>query len=570
MIDFNKIRDITQKLQSANKNSSIKKYENHIDEISENLLGKSVTDTNLYIIEAFYQSVFNFRLKIYGIFHPQLHAAIAAGARYAPLNFLIIAIQYQIDLTSAIQKNIKNADNDTIATYTDAFVGNVFLIHTIARTFPTEATNIVKEKIQEYIVAYSEYLTDHGWTIALPHYERDNQQLMELNDEYRVDVEQLKEEKNIIIDKLNKKYLAQEKSNADSGETNPRITMKLKRRREEFDKQIAIQPLTFKSFCPIKSDIDLTNRIGLKRFFAEIDNELLYTHTYGLDNTLENLIAFCNKVIFYKDGHATADTIEVLISAIKTEDVQTIQNIVIPNANIVSIACPMSLTADEVGFTPLMIAAKYCANPHTLEKGLFVGQKNKTDKARFINCKADHEPNKYNSLMVAARWGTPKIFAYLFDIAAPSFNLSKFDSILPLLECICMPYLKYHQNVEARKALLTILATMLLTGNTNYQLIFGERIVDDVTKAKLDLIKPPAPKNTLSNTAKTISHKKAATIKRQREENVVQHVESDQTPTPHSYKDTTLLSIFCCRHKKLRIAAEAKNNVSASLPTLSN
>jgi hypothetical protein len=262
------------------------------------------------------------------------------------------------------------------------------------------------------------------------------------------------------------------------------------------------------------------NLIGFVTFFKNLSTKSQTSQfIIETNHTLEDFLEFCNSIIVSKEGLYQSRNIDYLVEVIKLDDAQALTDIVISDPSMIAKTCPSNSCQDEIGFTPLMKAAKYSQNEATI-KALFLHQPTKGEKITHIQVKAafcQAPVNNYDSMMIAAFWGNPKIFQYLFTIV--SSKVKTLDQLKNILECICAGYLPSTNNrneqvqqqfLNYKKDVLAGLAHALLMKQPDYEKWFGSRIVPAPVKQKLMifqtiLLKMKTVQHLIANAAERIS-----------------------------------------------------------------
>jgi hypothetical protein len=413
-------------------------------------------DKNRLVFIKFYQRAYDYFARIYDKDNSELLIIIKEGFKLDYLTFFKVAVARQIELTAEIKQNIATYTPEQQQLYYHAFFENFYFIQLNSRNLPAHFNAFTQNQIQTYIALYLEYLSDHGWTVRFP--------------EFNLPLGEMKE-----CDEGKFKPDSRNPANADM------------------------------SFLVSREEAETDNFKEYKRYFKEISQHSRTDNISILSRAFEDLLTFCNTIGF-SGNEQKSENIEQLIEAIKQDDVAIIRNIVITDTTIISRLCPDTFVADEIGFTPLIMAAKYCKNADTLEQGLFCAMKNKADRLRYLSSKTSNpcKPiNSYNSLLVAARWGTPAVFKYIFSLVhGERIKPENRSAMLTILECICLPHLGYsefhnvtmrQQQIKSRNEFLNTLADSLLAGQSDLTTLFGGVFIHSDIQRKLAVFKPESP-----------------------------------------------------------------------------
>ncbi len=148
-----------------------------------------------------------------------------------------------------------------------------------------------------------------------------------------------------------------------------------------------------------------------------------------------------------------------MLPALKNDDLATIIAIVTADPSCINRAYPLNRTMDEIGFTPVMYAAKHCHSASSITEGLFGRMKGKKEILTHLTNKLTHKDSpiyNYNVLMIAAKHGDSKIFAALLKYV--SENKSFFNNLLikKILEALCSSYLGTEDGKKCLNQLLKI------------------------------------------------------------------------------------------------------------------
>jgi hypothetical protein len=388
--------------------------------------------------------------KNYDVFDPILDRIPALAAKLFFFPTFILIVDRQIELTKNLKSIYEKAPDILNNDFCKQFMKNMNLMHAWSRDIPADVLDDkAKRQIRFYVSLYFEYLSDHGWTPAMS--------------------EPTKEE---IDNKIQDHH----------------------------------QPLS-------KKDCDKMNFIEFMRFIADIVSPYASDYHTGLDQTLQHLMAFCSSLKYSATKEIISNNIEMLCAAIKTDDVMTISRIVTAEPTILTKQCPDGFDINEISFTPLMLAAKYCQKPESIysrnnegiAQGLFCLTKNKNEQLIHMKVKANgcNPPyNTYTSLMIAARWGRADVFKYFITLAGASAQTPK--NLKMILQAVChtaLPYtgsnnpvVKVEQSAK-RDAIINQLITLLQAGNVNnLETCFPNKNLPSEVKAKLAvLLQEPSP-----------------------------------------------------------------------------
>ena len=372
-----------------------------------------IIKNNLKVVSEFYRNVY----QCYAVHKSpaDLTQLLDEAMDYSFLEFFKIAVTRQISIMRFILQ-----ENPVICRlYTDLFVTNLFLITNKIQQISRPESLFFKTRVLEYINDFYEYLGDYGWLVE--HYDSPATAKGNLVE---------------IFCKANGKVNYLERA------------MPMRHAKE---RQL------------------LRNMQGLKHFYSEIkkcnpDEPLQLT-------SLESILAFCEKLAVNKLGYLVNDDKMDLLIAIKSNNLTKVKEIVMLDPWIISRNFGECAPADEMGFTPLMFAAKYSKTAKMLDEGLFFPHKNRLDKIKHIHVRtqsSDKFFDAYNSLMIAARWGSDSVFVYLLDLMA-GYVKNDPGAALTLLNCICHTYFK----VPEANASFTQLASILKFNNFKNDNVFA-------------------------------------------------------------------------------------------------
>ena len=392
-------------------------------------------------VSTFLVSAHEYLQRQYDVFNPALDNTPALAAKLFSLTTFKLLVKRQIDLTQGLKILFTKVTNSLTHEHCKQFMNNLSRIQTCARNIPIDALDDnTKHQIRYYISLYFEYLSDHGWTPAMP-----------------------------------------ESLEIDDADLEPRH-----------------QPTS-------STHRNNLNFLEFKRFIAEIVSQFAADYQTGLDDTLVNLVTFCNSLQVTDASKIISNNIEMLCAAIKKDDVPTIIRIVSAEPNILSKQCPDSFDVNEISFTPLMLAAKHSHNAETITNGLFCVTKNKKEQLIHLKIKANGCNilyKNYNSLMIAARWGRPAVFQYFVSLIGALALKPEILKVLILAVChTSLPYSGSNNPVikiaqlAKRDARISQLITLLQVGDNDYlQKCFPDQSIPIEVKAKLAvLVQKPAP-----------------------------------------------------------------------------
>jgi hypothetical protein len=199
---------------------------------------------------------------------------------------------------------------------------------------------------------------------------------------------------------------------------------------------------------------------GLKKFFSLFEN-LPNKHSPFKSSILKTLTEFdkFTQSISNPERVTANMEIECLLPALKDDDLATIKNIVTADPGCIGRTYPLNRTMDEIGFTPLMYAAKHCRKASSITEGLLGGIKGKKEILAYLTNKIT-DPNSlivnYNVLMIAAKHGDSKIFAALLNYVATSKAFLNNAMIEKILKALCSSYLGTEDGDKCFNQLLTI------------------------------------------------------------------------------------------------------------------
>ncbi|MES2217132.1 MAG: hypothetical protein V4501_01840 [Pseudomonadota bacterium] len=382
---------------------------------------KKINENTEPLIVNFYLATYKYYLiSDELISNPELLKLLNNGPEAALLESFKFALARQLEITANIKNNL-DRDPEQDRQLCDMFINNLCFIRAQKNNITNVFNPFIRQTIAEYFLSYLEFLNDHGWTICFPEYE--------LSEEQRKTLKQ-----NPTLLKSHEPALA--------------------RNFEEF-----------------------------KQFFREYAKESAQFH-WGNKQSLENLLLFCNNIkLTANDKFVCVNDWLRLVDAIKTERLVIIEEIVITDPTIIATSHANNFCDDEKNFTPLMIAAKYCQDEDVL-KTLLAPQKTKKEKTNHITLRPtdSSEPiNTYNSLMIAARWGSPLVFEYLLSII--SSQIKTLDNVKLLVECICFNYLPVDQTL--RNTVLTGLTYAILTDQRDCAKWLGKMPLNAAIKEKI-------------------------------------------------------------------------------------
>jgi hypothetical protein len=183
-----------------------------------------------------------------------------------------------------------------------------------------------------------------------------------------------------------------------------------------------------------------------------------------LEATLESFHKFCSAIYLDTNRDLNADTVEILLLAIKEENIPKMNAILTKDHSLLTRVYALNNSIDELGFTPLMYAVKH-HHVNIVRDGLFVTLKGKKEILIYIFNKLKDENSSfigYDLVMIAARWGKSDTFAYLLQFITTRVVIARLDLIL---KALIHPYI---YNDEA-----------IITLQKIYVLLKNERFDDD-------------------------------------------------------------------------------------------
>jgi hypothetical protein len=219
-----------------------------------------------------------------------------------------------------------------------------------------------------------------------------------------------------------------------------------------------------------KPSVDSMKKI-FKRIFASEHSARNTPFVNTIETTLESFNRFCNAIYLDANGIFSADTVEILLHAIKMQDTSKMKAIVAKDRTLLTRVYSLNNSIDELGFTPLMYAAKY-GHADIIRDGLFFILKGKKEISIYLSNKIKDENSQfqsYNLLMIAARWGKSDTFAYFLQTMTPRAVMVMLE---PLFSALVTPYAS---NAEANKTFKKIYA-IFKEGDSSARL---ERVLKD-------------------------------------------------------------------------------------------